>query len=781
MNAHDEVPRVPAPASQLTSTHWGAYRVRLEHGRVTALDPFERDSDPSPIGRSIPAALDSAARVRRPAIRRGFLDKGAASRDRRGLDPFVEVPWDEALDIVAAGLSRVIADHGNQAIFGGSYGWSSAGRFHHAQSQVHRFLNQLGGYVRHVGSYSLGAGRSLLPYILAPMEYLMGAQSAWPDLERHCKLFVAFGGVSSKNSQVSNGGASDHTMRDRVGRLARTGVHFVNFSPIRRDVAEAPEAEWHPIRPGTDTAVMLALAHTLLKEDLHDRGFLEKYCVGFEQFASYLLGATDGQPKDARWAAGIAQMDPEAIVELARRMARERTMINVSWSLQRADHGEQPYWAAVALASMLGQIGMPGGGIGFGYGAVHGIGTHASAFSGPLLPQGENRVRDFIPVARIADALLDPGGAFDFEGQRLHYPDLRLVYWAGGNAFHHHQDLNRLVSAWRKPECMVVHEQFWTAQAKHSDIVLPATLMLERDDIGSASRDRYMIAMKKAVEPVGEARDDYWIFSALAERLGAEAAYTEGRDSMQWLRHLYAASTVRAKEFGLAMPGFDEFWQHGYVEHPEPAKPAVLFEDFRADPEAHRLGTPSGKIELFCARIAGFGYADCPGHPIWIEPAEWLGSEKAARYPLHMISNQPHTKLHSQYDHGIVSLENKIQGREPVLMHPEDARARGIADGDVVRVHNDRGACLAGARFYTGMRPGVIQLATGAWYDPDQPGVVGALCKHGNANVLTLDKGASRFSQGCSAQTALVEVERFAAPLPPVTAFDPPGFVARSG
>ncbi len=343
MSANFEVPRVPAPAAKLTSTHWGAYRVRVEHGRVVALDPFERDHGPSPIGRSIPAALDSAARVRRPSIRRGFLETGAASRGRRGLDPFVEVPWDEALDLVSSELRRVIAEHGNQSIFGGSYGWSSAGRFNHAQSQVHRFLNQLGGYVRHVGSYSLGAGRSLLPYVLAPMEYLAGAQSAWPDLERHCRVFVAFGGVSSKNAQVSNGGASDHTMRDQVGRLARAGVHFVNFSPIRRDLAEAPGAQWHPIRPGTDAAVMLALAHTLLSEDLHDRAFLEKYCVGFERFAPYLLGATDGQPKDARWAGGIAQMDPQAIVALARRMARERTMINVSWSLQRADHGEQPH------------------------------------------------------------------------------------------------------------------------------------------------------------------------------------------------------------------------------------------------------------------------------------------------------------------------------------------------------------------------------------------------------------------------------------------------------
>ena len=193
------------------------------------------------------------------------------------------------------------------------------------------------------------------------------------------------------------------------------------------------------------------------------------------------------------------------------------------------------------------------------------------------------------------------------------------------------------------------------------------------------------------------------------------------------------------------------------------------------DPAAHRVPTPSGKIELFSERIASFGYADCPGHPAWFEPTEWLGAANP-RYPLHLISSQPATKLHSQYDHGIVSRERKIRGREPIRLHPEDAAARGLAAGDIVRVFNDRGQCLAGVRIEPGLKRGVVQMSTGAWYDPLVPGEIGTLDKHGNPNVLTLDKGTSLLAQGASAHTCLVEVERFEGELPPITAFDPPPF-----
>jgi biotin/methionine sulfoxide reductase len=451
-------------------------------------------------------------------------------------------------------------------------------------------------------------------------------------------------------------------------------------------------------------------------------------------------------------------------------------MIAASWSLQRADHGEQPFWLTVTLAAMLGQIGLPGGGFALGYGSVNAEGADAHAFSGPVLPQGTNAVNASIPVARISDMLLDPGGKYDFDGKVCTYPDIRLIYWCGGNPFHHHQDLNRMLAAWRKPETIVIHEQFWTAAAKHADIVLPATTMLERDDIGSTGRDRFMIAMKKAVEAPGEARDDYAIFADISERIGTRRAYTENRTSVEWLRYLFESSRERADRFGIELPGFDDFWAQGHFEVPRPAEPHVMFRDFRADPKAHRLPTPSGKLEIFSERIASFGYADCPGHPAWLEPVEWLGGG-ARRYPLHLISSQPSTKLHSQYDHGSVSLGRKIQGREPIRIHPEDASARGLRAGEVVRVFNDRGQCLAGVRLDDGLKPGVVQMSTGAWYDPLLPGEIGTLDKHGNPNVLTLDRGTSRLAQGAAAHTCLVEIERYQAELPPITAFDPPPFV----
>ncbi len=224
--------------------------------------------------------------------------------------------------------------------------------------------------------------------------------------------------------------------------------------------------------------------------------------------------------KTPAWAAAITGLDAQRIADLAREMARHRTMVNISWSIQRARQGEQAYWATVALTALLGQLGTPGGGLGFGYACTNLAGAVRKAFSGPRLPAGENAVDSVIPVARLSDMLLHPGETYEFDGQQRRYPDIRLVYWAGGNAFHHHQDINRLCEAWRRPETVVVHEQYWTAQAKFSDIVLPATTSLEREDIGSGGHDGFMIAMSAQIPPVGEARDDYAIFCDLADSAG---------------------------------------------------------------------------------------------------------------------------------------------------------------------------------------------------------------------------------------------------------------------
>jgi biotin/methionine sulfoxide reductase len=759
----------------LTAAHWGVYEVEYDDkGQAAKLHPFSKDPDPSPIGLHMLSDEVARLRVRRPSFRKSWLERGSgAATDKRGAEPFIEVPWDEALDLVADELKRVRTTHGNNAIFGGSYGWSSAGRFHHAQSQVHRFLNALGGYVRHVDSYSLGAARVVMPHIVASMEDLMAMHTPWEVLAEHCKLFVTFGGAPHKNAQINAGGAMVHHLKAGLYGMRAKGVRFVNVTPTAEDLDTGGEIEWLAIRPNTDAAMILALCHVLHTEKLYDREFLDRCTVGFDKFAPSLA------EKTPEWAETITGIPARRIRSLAREMAATRTTVNINWSLQRSHHGEQPFWALVTLACMLGQIGLPGGGFGASYGPTNIMGSSGPLYSGPTLPQGTNAVKEFIPVARFTDMLLHPGETFDYNGGRHIYADIKLVYWAGGNPFHHHQDLNRLRQAWRKPDTIVFNEQFWTPAAKMADIVLPATTTLERDDIGYGRREPYLIAMKRAREPIGEARDDYWIFSEITRRLGAADAYTESRDTKQWLAHLYEEARQKSAKAGVPFPAFDEFWQAGIAEAKGPERDNVMLSAFRADPARNPLKTPSGKIEIFSEKIASFGYDDCPGHAVWLEPAEWLGSKKAERYPLHMLSDQPADKLHSQLDHSPHAKATKIKGRQPITMHPDDAAARGISDGDLLRIYNDRGACLAAAKLSERIRRGVVRLSTGAWFDPEDAGSNRPLEKHGNPNALTLDIGASKLSQGCIAQTCLVEIERFDGPAPAVTAHQPPQFSRR--
>jgi len=308
--------------------------------------------------------------------------------------------------------------------------------------------------------------------------------------------------------------------------------------------------------------------------------------------------------------------------------------------------------------------------------------------------------------------------------------------------------------------------------------VLPVTTSLEREDIGSASNDGYMIAMRQHIAPVGEARSDYAIFAALAQQMGFGEVFSEGRDATDWLRHIYQLSVPRAQADGIELPEFDDFWQQGKLEYARPDTPQILFEDFRRDPEGAPLTTPSGKIELFSQTVADFDYEECPGFPFWYEQDYREQQATRARWPLHLLSSQPRTRLHSQYDHGSVSRKTKISDREPLWLHPQDAAARGITEGSIVRVFNDRGAILAGVHLTEDLRPGVVQMSTGAWYDPQDPSQPDSLDKHGNPNVLTEDRGSSRLGQGCSAQSCWIDIERWNAPLPEVTAFLPPAFVA---
>ena len=755
-----------------TALHWGRYDVVSDGDQVVEVRPVPGDTTASAIGPGMPDAVNAPYRITQPMVRKGWLDGGPARTGiARGSEPFVAVSWERATELAASELRRVIDTYGNEAIYGGSYVWGSAGRFHHPSSQLHRFLRTIGGYTDSTGSYSAGAMEVILPHVIGGDAWSLWQRGVlWPAIAEHGELVVSFGGMATKNAQLNSGGQGSTEQVEWQRRAHAEGVRFVNVSPLAGDSAPELDAEWISLRPNTDTAVMLALAYVLQDEGLHDREFLARCCVGYERFERYVRGLDDGQPKTPEWAATISGVDAATISGLAREIAARRTVINLSWSIQRQDHGEQPYWLGIVLAAMSGSMGRPGGGVASGLG-INKIGVRVRRWPIAALAQGENAVRSSIPVARIADALLDPGGAYEYNGERRTYPDLRLVYWAGGNPFHHHQDLNRLVRAWQRPETVIAHDSWWNPLTRFADIVFPVAVPLERRDIASGTQDLSLIAMERAVDPPRDVRPDYDVFSGLAEVLGVGKEFTEGRTADEWVDEFYERTRKTLADIGVDIPAAADFWSAGGCETPEPS--SVVAGDFgrlRADPTAHPLGTPSGRIEIYSERIASFGYDDCPGHPVWLEPREWLDADLAQTYPLHLLSNQPSTRLHSQYDGGGASQESKIEGREPISMHPDDAAARGVDAGDIVRVFNGRGAMLAGVRIDPKMRTSVVAIATGAWFDPDGQ----MLCRHGNPNVLTRDEGTSRLAQGPAPGSTLVEIERFDGTVPPVRAYVPP-------
>ncbi len=760
------------------AAHWGFFDAVVEDGRLVEVRPFARDPFPGSLIRSMPEVVHAPSRIDRPHVRRGWL-RGARRGTLRGGDPFVPVSWDRVIRLLAEETARVRAEHGPSAIYGGSYGWSSAGRFHHAKTQLQRFLGAGGGFTSSVTAYSYATGQTLMPHVLGTTEVLLGRVTDWAAIAANARLMLCFGGLAAKNGQVTSGGGA-HEYLPNMRRAAAAGVRFVGISPYRGDTEADLGAEWVPIRPGTDAAMMLAMAHAILDAGKEDHAFLATRCVGWERLRAYILGEPDGTPKTPDWAAAITGVPAETIRRLALECAAQPTMLTAAWSLQRADFGEQPWWMLTALAAMLGTIGRPGQGVAFGYGSINGMGTPRPDLPAVSMPAVRNTAGPHIPVGRVTEMLERPGGTLEYNGRTLTLPDIRIIWWAGGNPFHHHQDLNRLQRAWSHAETVVVQEPWWNALARHADIVLPATTTLERNDIASAPRDRFVRAMHQAIPPQGQARNDFDMLADIADALGYRDRFTEQRDEGAWLRHLYERWRLACGRQGFTAPDFDRFWAEGHVElpPPEPAEFYTEFADFAADPAEHPLQTPSGKVELFSETIAAMGYADCPGHPVWIAPREWLGAEAARDYPLHLLSDQPRTRLHGQLDPGPVAAANKIQGREPIRLHPEDAAARGLVEGEVVRVFNARGACLAGLRLDAGLLRGVAAMATGAWFDPLEPGVPGSLCVHGNPNVLTADVGTSRLGQGPSAQSCLVQVERWQGELPPVKVHAPPPIAA---
>lgn len=386
------------------------------------------------------------------------------------------------------------------------------------------------------------------------------------------------------------------------------------------------------------------------------------------------------------------------------------------------------------------------------------------------MSQGRNFVSKVVPASRITEALENPGAEFFYNGQTNTYPDIKLVFNSGNNFMSHQQDTNRLIRALNKVDTVVCVDVWWTAATRWADIVLPAASTLEQNDItsgGTYSNDK-IYAMKKVIEPVAESLPDFEIFEGLADKLGLWAQFTDSEDKMYHIRQAYEASGA-AKE-----TPFEEFWKNGYARMPVPeaARKWVRHNDFYNDPEGTPLHTTSGKIEMFCDTIENMEIEDCPGMPIWMEKLEYLGNAEEGQ--LHVVSPHPWFRLHSQMDQS-ESLRKlyKVQGREPVRINSEDAASRGIEDGDLVELYNDRGAILAGAVVSDEIMPGVVSIYEGCWPQLDSKG----RCNSGLVNFLTSTHPASGLSQATSANTVLIKMRKCDDPEGPNMAYEKPAII----
>ena len=746
--------------SNYVSTHWGTYKFSVGENNKIKLDNWELDSSPTEFGLGLVDAANDKLRIRQPYVRKGWLDNNCKSDGNRGRDDFIPISWDKAFELASKELLDTKKAFGNSAIFAGSYGWASAGRFHHAKSQVNRFFNLFGGFSSSFQSYSYAAAQTLLPHIIGLDLYsTLDEHTSWEALSKECELILMFGGMPLKNSKVSAGGVGKHVTKQGMIKCIENGVEFINISPLQDDAPSFLNAKQVPIRPNTDTALMLALANILIKNNAYDKSFIKKYTVGFESFSDYVLGKKNNQDCSPEWASKITNIPVKSIKKLAEKIISKKTLISISWSLQRASRGEQPLWMGITLAAMLGQIGTAAGGFGFGYSSVNSTGDSYDKIPWQSLPQGVNPIKDFIPVARVTDMLEKPGDEFLYDGKKLTYPDIKLIYWAGGNPFHHHQDLNRLVKAWQKPNTIIVNEIWWNPQALHADIIFPANTALERNDLMLNPRDPTIVANKSAMKSFENSKTDFEIFSGLAKKLGFLESFTDNKSEMDWIKFIWDKSSQAYKktykESDLSLPSFEEFWEKGYFEVPAPRIEKIMFDKFRRDPSRFPLQTPSGKIEISSDTISSFQLPDCHSHPYWFEPYEWLGN--VDEYPLHLISNQPTHRLHSQLDNAEMSQKNKIHGKEPVMINSKDASDRDIKNGDIVLLYNARGKVLAGAKISDNIMPGVVVLSTGAWFDPDYDLNIE---RHGNPNVLTKDVGTSSLGQGPTCHTTLVELKK---------------------
>ena len=733
-------------------------RLTVRDGQVVRVDPDTTGSDvlgdqqlrACVRGRAIRQRLYSPDRIKHPMRRVG----------PRGSGEFEQISWDEALDLVVDALRRTIDRHGNEAVYY-NYGSGSTGGNISKRGTWPRLLACLGGYLHYYGDYSTAQITAAYPYFYGEWtssNSLADALSA--------RLVVLWGN-NPLETRMSGGGETFAAQEVRRQGGARTVV----VDPRLSETAVSLADEWVPLRPGTDAALVAGLAHVMISEDLHDQAFLDRYCVGFDEdhlpdgaapgssYRSYVLGrGPDATAKNPEWAAAITGVPAGTITRLAREIAAAKPCaITQGWGPQRHSNGENSARAVFTLAALIGQIGVPGGGTG-GREAAYSMATAA-------FPTLENPVTTEVSVFNWTDAIhrhqemtaLSDG----IRGtDRLTAP-IRFIWQYAGNALvNQHADINRTGQILSEPDdlTIVVIDHQMTVSARYADILLPDASTPEQIDLaqqGSAGALGYLVLADRAIEPMWECRPVYDILTGVAERMGVGDAFTEGRTQEDWVRAVLAET----RELTPGVPDFEEFRRQGIYKEMSPDGPVVPLADFRADPEANPLDTPSGKIEIYSAALQEI--ADT-----WVLPdgdritalPEYVASREGPedplreQYPLQLIGHHYKSRTHSTY--GNVPWLQEAHPQE-MWINPADAADRDVRNGDTVDVVNDRGRVWIVARVTPRIAPGVVSIPQGAWFAPDADGVdLG-----GSVNTLT-SLHPSPLAKGNAQHTNLVEVTR---------------------
>ncbi|MCS2164535.1 DMSO/selenate family reductase complex A subunit [Scandinavium manionii] len=667
---------------------------------------------------------------------------------KRGEGKFERISWDEATTLIADNLKRVTEKYGPSSRYV-HVGTAVSGGTFSGDAMVRRLLNLTGGHLQYYHSVSMGNTAAATPYT-----YGAAASGSSLDTLAETKLVILWG----HNTTETIFGHSNHYFQ----QMKQNGTRFIVVDPRYSDTASSLADEWIPLRPSTDNALMDAMMYVIVTEYLYDKAFIERHTLGFdessmpegvpekESLMAYLTGAKDGIAKTPEWAEPITHVPAQTIRQLARDYATTKPAALIQgWGPQRHNCGERTARGSTLLATLTGNVGVKGGWAA-GYG---GIGNRKFT-TGPEMP--DNPVKEKISVMNWVQAADDASKVTPQDGltgaEKLGN-NIRILFSHAGNYLaNQNPDINKTIGVLQdesKIEFIVATDLYLTPSAKYADLLLPETSFMERWNIGETwGTGNYLVLSDKLVEPPFEARTDYNWLREVAAKLGVEAEFSLGRDEKQWIEHIWEATRLSMPDENL--PTFAELQTQR--RHLFKSKPYVAFEDNIRDPDNHPFATPSGKIEIFSKRLYDMHHPEIPALSHYVPAHEGPEDALAAKYPLQLITWKGKNRANStQYANPWLQ-EVQIQ---KLWINPLDAEKRGIAQGDTVKIHNDRGISLVPAEVTQRILPGVVAMQAGAWWQPDANGVDHGGC----ANVLSSSR-ITALAKGNSHQTMLVEVAK---------------------